>query len=81
MKNVVPFQPPAKFAQFDFDWRRAARTETERSLREAFLTYKTLRRRKAVTLRAKWAGHSVQVPMAGSTDNQSCATRGALVIL
>ena len=41
MKNVLPFRTPAKFAQFDIDWTRAARTETERSLREAFLTYET----------------------------------------
>jgi hypothetical protein len=39
MKNVVPFRPSAKFAQFDIDWTRAARTETERRLREASLTY------------------------------------------
>jgi hypothetical protein len=39
MKNVVPFAAPAKFAQFGIDWTRAARTEPERSLREAFLTY------------------------------------------
>ena len=41
MKNVVPFRPPAKFAQFDINWTRAAQTETERTLREAFLTYET----------------------------------------
>ncbi len=41
MKNVVPFRAPAKFAQFDIDWTRSARTETERKLREAFLTYET----------------------------------------
>ncbi len=41
MKNVVPFRAPAKFAQFDIDWTRAARTEAERTLREAFLTYET----------------------------------------
>jgi hypothetical protein len=39
MRNVVPFAAPAKFAQFGIDWTRAARTEPERSLREAFLTY------------------------------------------
>jgi hypothetical protein len=39
MRNIVPFRAPAKFAQFDIDWTRAARTEPERSLREAFLTY------------------------------------------
>jgi hypothetical protein len=41
MKNVVPFRAPAKFAQFGIDWTRAAQTETERRLREAFLTYET----------------------------------------
>ena len=41
MKNVVPFQAPAKFAQYDIDWTRVARTEPERRLREAFLTYET----------------------------------------
>jgi hypothetical protein len=39
MKNVVPFAAPAKFAEFGIDWTRAARTEPERTLREAFLTY------------------------------------------
>ena len=41
MRNVVPFAAPAKFAEFGIDWKRAARTETERRLREAFLTYET----------------------------------------
>jgi hypothetical protein len=41
MKNVVPFRAPAKFAEYDIDWTRAARTEPERRLREAFLTYET----------------------------------------
>jgi hypothetical protein len=41
MKNVVPFRAPAKFAQFGIDWTRPARTESERRLREAFLTYET----------------------------------------
>ena len=39
MKNVVPFAAPAKFAEFSIDWTRGARTEPERTLREAFLTY------------------------------------------
>jgi hypothetical protein len=39
MKNVVPFVAPAKFAEFGIDWTRAARTVSERTLREAFLTY------------------------------------------
>jgi hypothetical protein len=41
MKNVVPFAAPAQFAQFGIDWTRAATTEPERSLREAYLTYET----------------------------------------
>jgi len=41
MKNVVPFRSPAKFAEFGIDWTLAARIETERRLREAFLTYET----------------------------------------
>ena len=41
MKNVVPFRAPAKFAEHGIDWTRAAQTETERRLREAFLTYET----------------------------------------
>ena len=41
MKDVVPFRAPAKFAEFGIDWTRAARTDTERRLREAFLTYET----------------------------------------
>ena len=39
MKDVVPFRAPTKFAEFGIDWTQAARTESERSLREAFLTY------------------------------------------
>jgi hypothetical protein len=39
MKNVVPFAAPAKFAEFGIDWTREAVTDSERSLREAFLTY------------------------------------------
>ncbi len=41
MKNVVPFRAPVKFAEFGIDWTRAARTESERSVREAFLTYES----------------------------------------
>lgn len=41
MKNVVPFAAPAKFEEFGIDWTRAPKTESERSLREAFLTYET----------------------------------------
>lgn len=39
--TVVPFQAPERFAEVGIDWTRAARTESERSLREAFLTYET----------------------------------------
>ncbi len=39
MKNVVLFRPPATFAEFGIDWARAAQTEREQTLREAFLTY------------------------------------------
>ena len=39
MKDAVPFPAPAKFAELGIDWTRTARTEPERSLREAFLTY------------------------------------------
>jgi hypothetical protein len=40
-KTVVPFKAPERFARVGIDWTRAARTESERSLREAFLTYET----------------------------------------
>jgi hypothetical protein len=39
MKDALPFRAPAKFAELGIDWTRAARIESERSLREAFLTY------------------------------------------
>ena len=41
MKNAVPFGAPAKFVELGIDWSRAAQTESERRLREAFLTYET----------------------------------------
>jgi hypothetical protein len=41
MKNVVPFKAPDTFARFGIDWTRAAATERERKLREAFLTYES----------------------------------------
>ena len=41
MKNVVPFKAPDTFARFAIDWTRAAATERERKLREAFLTYES----------------------------------------
>jgi hypothetical protein len=40
-RTVVPFKAPERFATVGIDWTRAARTEFERSLREAFLTYET----------------------------------------
>ena len=39
--NVVPFKAPETFARFGIDWTRNAKTERERALREAFLTYET----------------------------------------
>jgi len=39
MKDVVPFRAPTKFVEFGIDWTQAARSESERALREAFLTY------------------------------------------
>ena len=39
MRNVVPFKQPDTFRQYGIDWTRAAATERERELREAFLTY------------------------------------------
>jgi hypothetical protein len=40
-RTVVPFKAPERFARVGIDWTLAARTEAERSLREAFLTYET----------------------------------------
>lgn len=40
-KNVTPFKAPETFERFGIDWTRDARTEAERALREAFLTYET----------------------------------------
>ena len=39
--SAIPFKAPAIFQQFGIDWTRAAATEPERSLREAFLTHET----------------------------------------
>jgi hypothetical protein len=39
--NVVPFGPPESFARFGIDWTRDAKTEPERSLREAYLTFES----------------------------------------
>ncbi|MDP9024045.1 MAG: hypothetical protein M3N13_01545 [Candidatus Eremiobacteraeota bacterium] len=36
--NVVPFRAPKTFERFGIDWTRAAISDSERSLREAFLT-------------------------------------------
>ena len=41
MKNVVPFKAPDGFARIGIDWTRAATTERERQVREAFLTHET----------------------------------------
>ena len=38
-KNVVPFRPPETFKRFGIDWTRDAANDSERSLREAYLTY------------------------------------------
>jgi hypothetical protein len=40
-KNVVPFKAPETFERFGIDWTRAATTERERLVREAFLTHET----------------------------------------
>ena len=41
MKNVVPFRAPDTFARLGIDWTKAATTERERLVREAFLTQET----------------------------------------
>jgi len=41
MKNVVPFRAPETFERFGINWTKAAVTERERQLREAFLTYES----------------------------------------
>ena len=41
IKNVVPFKAPEPFARLGIDWTRAATTERERLVREAFLTHET----------------------------------------
>ncbi len=41
--NVVPFKAPAMFERFGINWTRDARTERERLLREAFLTFESSR--------------------------------------
>ena len=40
-KTVVPFKAPETFERFGIDWTRNAVSESERLLREAFLTYET----------------------------------------
>lgn len=39
--NVVPFKAPETFARLGIDWTRNAKTERERALRGAFLTYES----------------------------------------
>ena len=39
--NVVPFKPCDAFDQAGIDWTREARSEEERALREAYLTYES----------------------------------------
>ena len=41
IKNVVPFKAPDTFARIGIGWTRAAATERERLVREAFLTHET----------------------------------------
>jgi hypothetical protein len=41
VKNVVPFKAPEPFERHGIDWTRAAKSEQERILREAYLTYET----------------------------------------
>jgi hypothetical protein len=41
MGNIVPFKPPETFKRLGIDWTRAAASQRERTLREAFLTYET----------------------------------------
>jgi len=39
--NVVPFKAPEGFTRFGIDWTRDAKTEPERALREAYLTFES----------------------------------------
>jgi hypothetical protein len=39
--NVVHFRTPETFERYGIEWTRDARSDHERSLREAFLTYET----------------------------------------
>ena len=39
--NVAPFKAPESFTRFGIDWTRDAKTEPERSLREAYLTFES----------------------------------------
>jgi hypothetical protein len=41
IKNVVPFKAPEPFARLGIDWTRAAASDHERMVREAFLTHET----------------------------------------
>ena len=39
--NVVPFKAPDPFATAEIDWTNEARSDAERVLREAYLTYES----------------------------------------
>ena len=39
--NVVPFKAPESFTRFGIEWTRDAKTDPERSLREAYLTFES----------------------------------------
>jgi hypothetical protein len=41
MKNVVPFRSPETFERFGINWTREPTNESERFLREAFLSYES----------------------------------------
>ena len=41
MRNVVPFKAPEPFGRLGIDWTRDAISESERLLREAFLTFES----------------------------------------
>jgi len=41
MKNVVPFKAPHTFDRLGIDWTKSPKSERERTLREAYLTYET----------------------------------------
>jgi len=41
VKNVVPFKAPHTFDRLGIDWTKSPKSERERTLREAYLTYET----------------------------------------